>query len=1166
MSDTPDILSGLNTAQRAAVVHDSGPLMVLAGPGTGKTRVITHRVAHLIRERGVDPENIVAVTYTVKAAKQLRERLHELVGEVAEGVHAHTFHGLGYRLIRRFADVIDLPPPSMTTDSGGGGGIMDSAQERRLLRAIITRHNLFPHARAAGLDSAVDQVSRAVAVLADAAISNDDARAFISAARVRLVSGRGMGDRTLDAAALDAEKARVDRLADIITAAEHFEHARRASGTLSYADLITLPTRILVSSPHAAAIIRDEYRHIVVDEFQDVNIAQIRLLQAIAPPEKSPDLCIVGDDDQSIYEFRGADDRAFARFAALWTGAAQIELSENYRSARVVIDAANSIIARATARFAPDKRITEPAKPDPARNAGASVRCIQLRDDKLDGETIAAMLLLDRGESGESPPRPWKSFAVVCRSHTDAARVKDAFDIEGIPALVARTGAAAEDEGVKDVFAWIQAIVRPRLTHSVVRLLVRPPFSAPLAKVQQWERAYRARLSRFEAANGEGFDELTGTDPGGFVDFLAANHAEDAHVARLAAWHDEFRTFNASHAAAETIFRIITATDPAHADLLPARERARRVSDLVTLVRFARERQARLDEPGDLRAFWSYYEDLSEHDQKLGDSAGGTTDERIDGAPGALGASGSSAEDDAPDAVRIITAHSAKGLEFDTVFVPRVSPSYGYGKSGSSDDGPDFPDGLIVRDLPGNAAGGLSDKERRLAEERRVFYVACTRAERRLVLLAKKNKSRSKSTHFFEEIVHDSTPDLAARIQVLVGDEQLKEAARAGLGRSIAAERTALDEEAMHFVLAQVRREVFDRARREIRTRAAAALDHAAGPDASPDRADESGAVLRDAAARLAALAYAQAHDAPPAWAAERNVGEYIRTILERAGSADASSAASARAALIIPRPPLDLSYTVIDQYERCPRCYYLRHVLGLDPLPGAAQVVGSAVHEAMEKFANQCRAAEGEGQPAPGVERLLELGRRAFFRRWPRGEEVDRMQLDQISAQLALAFERLHDPNANILEIEKLITFSYSAAAAPDIKHKFVAKIDRIDQIAMEDGSTGFRIIDYKSGKSWESLKAPKADNLQLGIYALALAHLYGSGDPARDRFAGSAEYWLLSTGERGVLPLISIKHDRIRARIDEAIEGILAGRFDKNPKCEGECDLLGADTDALR
>lgn len=1129
--------------------------MVLAGPGTGKTRVITHRVAHLIHERNVDPERIVAVTYTVKAAKQLRERLHDLVGNSAESVHAHTFHGLGYRLIRRFADVIDLPPPSMNGESANGG-IMDSAQERRVLRAIITEHNLFPHARAAGLDSAVDQVSRAVAALADAAISNADSRTFIAAARARLARGRALDDSALDAQALAAELARVNRLEEIITAAEHFEHARRASGTLTYADLITLPTRILHSSPHAAAIIRDEFRHIVVDEFQDVNTAQIRFLQALAPPDKNPDLCIVGDDDQSIYEFRGADDRAFARFAAIWTGARQIELSENYRSAPVIIDTANSIIARAETRFAPDKRITPPAKPDPERSVGASVRCIQLRDDKLDGETIAAMLLLDRAESA-SDLRPWKSFAVVCRSHADAARVKDALDIEGIPNLIARTGAAAEDEGVKDVFAWIQTIVRPRMTHAAVRLLVRPPFSAPLAKVQQWERAYRARLSRFEAAMGEEFDESTATDPGGFVDFLAANHADDPIVARLAAWHDEFRAFNASHAAAETIFRIITAADPAHADLLPARERARRVSDLVTLVRFARERQARLDEPGDLRAFWSYYEDLSANDQKLGDSAAasGGADERVDGASTGPG------DPDDPDAVRIITAHSAKGLEFDTVFVPRVTPQWGYGKSGSSDDDPDFPDGLIIRDLPGHDASALSDKDRCIAEERRVFYVACTRAERRLVLLAKKNKSRSKSTHFFEEIVHDSPPDLASRVRVFAGEDILKDAAKAGLGRSIAnggGDRAALDEEAANFAPAEARREVFDRARREVRTRAAAALDHAANPDASPDHADESGAVLRDAAARLAALAFAQANNSAPSWADERNVGAYIRAILERAGS-DAEGDAPASAGIIIPKPPLDLSYSVIDQYRRCPRCYYLRHIIGLDPLPGTAQVVGSAVHEAMEKFALECRAAEGEGQPAPGAQRLLDLGRKAFFRRWPRSEEVDRLQLDQIAAQLALAFERLHDPSANILEIEKLIKFPYAAASAPAVKHKFIAKIDRIDQVALEDGTTGFRIIDYKSGQAWESLKSPKPDDLQLGIYALALAHHFGTGDPATDKLAGTAEYWLLSTGERGVLPLTSIKHDRVRKVIDEAVEGMLAGRFEKGSKCTGECDLLG-------
>jgi DNA helicase-2/ATP-dependent DNA helicase PcrA len=1132
-----DLLEGLNKQQRRAVEHEDGPLMVLAGPGTGKTRVITHRIARMIVDLGVEPESIVAVTYTVKAAAQLRERLAELVGAAADRVNAHTFHGLGYRLVRRFADVVDLPPLSRDEHRND---LIDSAQQRRLLRRVILEHGLFPRARARGVEAAVSLVQDYLGVLNDAAVSTERALEFAGEARGWLEAGRGWGGKELDAEALAAERERLAELEEAARAVALFQGACRERGWLTFADLIALPIRIL-GEPGPGAIVRDGWRHLVVDEFQDVNTAQIELLRRLAPPIGAsgwgPDLCVVGDDDQSIYEFRGADDRAFARFAATWAGAARIDLSANYRSALPIITACNSIIARSDSRFAPDKVITPPEDGKDRHGPGTCVECVNLEDDKQDGEVIAAMVLLDRAKH---PARSWNDYAVVARTHGDLERVRVALAIEGVPAVASRPAAPADDEGVKDVLAWVQILAEPKQTHAAVRLLVRPPISAPLDRVRAVETAYRAALSRFQEGD-EG-----AADPGGFVDWLAREHPGEPGVARLVEWHHELRRLGAERPAAEVVFRAATMTGVAHADLLSARERAERVAALVSLLRFARQRQERLDQPGDVRAFWRYYLDLDPRDRTLADTS--APEDRIEG----VGAGAAASEP--AEGVRLITAHSAKGLEFHTVFVPRVSPRVGYPQT-TAQDGPELPEGLLDR------GDGRTARERRLAEERRVFYVACTRAEHRLVLLAKKNKSPSKSTHFFEELVRDA--GLSGVLQVREGAEALRQAAEMGLGRRLrehAREDAPVDAEGRSFKAAARRREVFERARRDLRLAAAGALDRAEGAPDHRAGVEAAGAALAEASARLAALAYAERHGRPPAWAEGSPAGAFAAETLARAGGEEEGGGEGVPAAAMLPPPsaPLPLSYTYVSDYLRCPRCFYVKYVLGLDPMPGEEQVVGVAAHEALERFYRQVRAADAVGEPRPGRDTLLRLGKAAFFRHWPHHLEADRLQLDQVLAQLGLVFDRLHDPGANILEIEKRVEFPYGP-------HRFSATMDRIDQIEGEGGAAAFRIVDYKTGQATARLREPAPDDLQMGVYAMALGHLYADGGAAADALPGVAEYWILSSGERGRIALGDLRHDKIRSRIDEAVEGILAGRWERGPDCAGDCDILGPTEAAL-
>jgi DNA helicase-2/ATP-dependent DNA helicase PcrA len=1116
----PAATDGLNKAQQEAARHDRGPLMVLAGPGTGKTRVIAHRIAHMVRERSIAPETVVAVTYTVKAAQQLRDRLIDLVGPDADGVHVHTFHGLGLRIIRRFADEADVRISRM---DDGRGGIIDSAQTTRLLRSIVVENKLFAHARAGGMDAVIAQIDRIRSALADAGLSCDQALKFAAEAEARLKEGLDHAGKPLDQDALAAEVERIRSLDQAARAIAIFETECRERGWLTFGDLISLPIKILRKSGRAAAILRDEWRHLVVDEFQDVNAAQIELLRLLAPPKpgaQGPDLCVVGDDDQSIYEFRGADDRAFQRFSQTWPGHATVKLSENYRSGPPIVGIANSVLARATSRYAPDKEIDAARTSKDGEAPPPPVECVHLEEDFQDGEAIAAMILTDRAERRDAK---WSDYAVVVRNHIDAERIQNALRIEGVPTIAARDGTPSDDEGVKDILAWIELLGAPHASHAAARILTRPPFSINLHEFLPATARYRAELSRFEAGEPET------QNPGSFADWLTGAMPGDPAASRFAALHADLRRFAAESSAPDVIYRIVIATDSAHADLLPARERAMRVSNLVALIKFARERQVRLEPPGDIRAFWSYYQDLSGDEQKMRDANLGS---RVDGVGEAPG-------EDGADAVRLLTAHSAKGLEFDTVFVPRVTPNHGYGSVGREDE-PVLPAGLIQR------GDDRTPRQRAQAEQRRLFYVACTRAERRLVLLSRKNKGKSRSTHYFQEITLDAS--LGEWSRTVECADLLKLAGALGLGQAYGWSRpgaSSLDGEAPGFKTVEHRKEVFEQARRELRVQAAGALDSAMSGNAEVARI--AGETLRGAAQRLGALAIAESAGHVPTWADE-DARAFARAVLEKAGRDPKADDPLAPTSGLKPIPaPLHLSYTQVKDYLDCPSCYYVKHVLGLPEVPRAAQVVGIAVHQALESFYLQQREQESVGGPLPTRERLIELGRSAFFQSWPRHLETDHAQLDQVQAQLGLAYDQLHDPRSSVVEVERNIHFSYGP-------HAFWCKIDRIDRFTSADGREAFRIVDYKTGRANDPLREPEADDLQLGIYALALEHLYGA-----DGVLGVAEYWLLSSGERGVIDLDRIDRAKVRASIDRAIAGMLAGHWERGDKCRRICEILG-------
>ncbi len=1090
------VMSGLSDAQRDAVTHVGGPLIVLAGPGTGKTRVITARVACMIRERGISPDQIAAVTFTNKAAGELQGRLADLVGDtVAARIKASTFHSLGLAIVRRFGDVLGIER---------NPELIDSAQRNRLIREIIREQHLYRMSLGSGISAAVEHAHNCMDQLRHLGMDSAAAGAWLDEARA------GLGE--LEGDARTAREAELDRFGDAVEVYGHFESRCRDRGWLVFDDLILLPSRLIRDHGTIAAILRQEHRHVVVDEFQDVNRAQIEMIRALCPPERTPDVCVVGDDDQSIYGFRGADDRAFAHFAQIWSGARTVELTTNYRSAKIVVDASNATITRAVSRFAPDKQaVAHRGEVD-----ASSVELLRMEDDGQSGEAIASMLLAMASAGGED--FRFKDCAVIARTTSFLEQIARTLLLEGIPIDMREKHAPMEDDGVRDVFAWMRWLVDPESSNDLRRILSRPPYHCDGVKLGSLISGYRAARSRFEQAGDAAPEagEDREADPGALLDWVLGRGDEEtrAKIGPMRALGAELASVASERNAAEAVLEIIKRTGVVHRELGDSRQRAQRIESLAAVVRFARSRLSRFDAPGDLGAMLAYFDDLDENDQSLGELP-----EEVVAHSGATATVGSDGD---RGAVALLTAHSSKGLEFDTVFIPRVG-QFGYPQANRGEKG-ELPAGVVDR-----TGDERDEKSRHSDEERRVFFVALTRAERRAVVMAKLPKKPS-SANYALELRDALGGGLIERDVDEVIDPQ-----RA----SDAVSRLSAEFKAVMRV-----RDVFDQAKRDARRDAARAIDAH-----ELDEIDRGLMLERvgQAADRAAVVSEVLRTGVMPDWVADEPTRAFAMRLLEALEHEDVPKSEHS----IYPglRGPLKLSFSQISKYLHCPRCYLAEYVLKLPADDGLQASLGTAVHEGLEQFYTRWRDADAEGRETPGFEVLERITHKRLLHHWPRDRVVDPDRVEQLGAMLRVYWEQMHDEHAHIEELEKPIRLSY---VCDGMTHTLSGKIDRVD--ASESG--GRRVIDYKTGFPRKELIEPKNVDLQLGIYAMALQEELGDPGPG-----SVCEYWCLQDGSRGVIGFDALKMGKIHEQIDKVIRGILAGEWGRGRNCtadDASCMML--------
>ena len=431
-----DLLHGLNPAQLDAVTHAEGPLLVVAGAGSGKTRVLTARIAHLIRAHGVSPFEILAITFTNKAAEEMRHRVGALVGPVAEKMWVSTFHAACVRMLRRDADLIGFPS-SFT--------IYDQADAVRLVGYVLRDLNVdtkrFP--------------PRAV-------------HASISAAK----------NEGLTAAAY-AERAQVifeRRIAEVY--AEYQARLLRA-GAMDFDDLLLNAVRLLREHPDVLLHYQRRFRHILVDEYQDTNRVQNELVVLLSSDHRN--VCVVGDSDQSVYRFRGADIRNILEFEDAFPDATVILLEQNYRSTQTILDAANAVIANNFGRK-PKALWTD-------KGSGPKIRRYHA-DDEADEAQWVTHEMARLHDSGE---HTWGELAVFYRTNAQSRVLEEQLMRSGVPYKVVGGTRFYDRREVKDALAYLRAVVNPADEVSVKRVLNVPKRGVgdtTVARLDAWAAAH----------------------------------------------------------------------------------------------------------------------------------------------------------------------------------------------------------------------------------------------------------------------------------------------------------------------------------------------------------------------------------------------------------------------------------------------------------------------------------------------------------------------------------------------------------------------------------------------------------------------------------------------------------------------------------------------------
>ena len=632
----PIDLDTLNGPQREAVLCTEGPLLVLAGAGSGKTRVLTHRIAHLVEDLNVAPWQIMAITFTNKAAAEMRERLQSLIGGGARGMWVSTFHSMCVRILRTDCERVGFAK---------GFTIYDDSDSKRLVDQIMDELNI------------------------------DKKRYPIPALRNRISQAKN----DLQVAEVFAEKTS-DQVGQVAARVyTRLQERLRQLNAFDFDDLLLYTWLLLKNHPDVLAAYQNRFRYLMVDEYQDTNHAQYVLTQLLAAAHKN--IMVVGDDDQSIYSWRGADLRNILDFEKDYPEARVVKLEENYRSMGNILAAANAVIANNLTR--------KPKKLFTSKPAGDKISVYSATDERDEGRWIASEIEHQRGEG-----MSYNQIAVFYRTNAQSRMLEDVLMRAGVPYRLIGGTRFFDRAEIRDVMAYLNLVVNPAndvAAHRVINVPKRGIGKTTVEHIDyvaretgitflqaaelciaddQIRSATRKAIAEFVAliheAQGYAGDLRKVVeaivDKAGLIRVLEAENSDDAagrieNIQELFGVVDEYAQ---THDDADALFEPPTAEDAPEADDEPP---------------------VRTFQANSLPDFVEWVTLRTDMDTVAEDG----------------------------EAITMMTIHAAKGLEFDCVFVAGMEESL-------------FPHGNSSQDSQG------------LEEERRLAYVAITRARKKLYL------------------------------------------------------------------------------------------------------------------------------------------------------------------------------------------------------------------------------------------------------------------------------------------------------------------------------------------------------------------------------------------------------------------------------------------------
>jgi ATP-dependent DNA helicase UvrD/PcrA len=695
----------LNSAQRVAVEHGEGPLLVVAGAGTGKTRVITERIRHLLESNPeLSGENILGLTFTDKAAGEMKSRVVKITGDRAKDVVLSTFHSFCFEKILKPAN------PQLQ--------VLDEIDHWILLRHHIAELELHHFRRLADPGEFLDDFVKFFSRCQDEIVTPEDYDRYVESLR-RLYEAR---KNSLDADARKDEEEEIARQEELARAYRTSERLLRERNLVTFGAQLMQAVQLLQSDSGRLEQLRRQYCYILVDEFQDTNIAQLELLWLLAGGHRN--IVAVGDDDQAIYRFRGASFGSFTIFLEKFCGTARLKpraaaklplvsLTQNYRSTQRILRVAHEVISHnEKSPLLPLKNLST-ENPD-----GEKIRVVEFARPEEEAHWVASEI-----ERLHSSTNPWRNFAVLYRKHAHRARLLEALQRNNIP-FVIRKFSILSSTLVRDLLAYLRLTDSSADNVSCARVLAAPYWGIePRDLVRLAERAKRNHRRPLLEELDSSQRELPFSREGSRVPELLSLIESLRKVAKKSTASGVLEALIASLALAP----------------LPSEEDRHYLDRFVVFVKEWEKKS----EGKTLHDFIQYLNFFSE--------AGG--DIHLDEAP-------------QKDAVQLMTVHAAKGLEFPHVFILHLNKR-------------DFPSGArpVVFEFPPE----LMKEERpqgdfQVQEERRLFYVALTRARQSLTLSTIVNKWK-KPSPFLEDFLRNGkiqkfdTVQAAPKVDVLPAEE-----------------------------------------------------------------------------------------------------------------------------------------------------------------------------------------------------------------------------------------------------------------------------------------------------------------------------------------------------------------------------------------------------------